>query len=167
MACGSPAQMWAGRRRPGCRVLRVVLTVCPLRTGEIGQGTEKRPLLAAGPSVPPARPRPPREWLRGCLWAGIRLGSRAIFVASAGLDPTAPRSVAAAFGVVPGGAGIPPPAALAMVAVPAIATPDADRLSNRNKHRLRSNTGRSPACGRHLDPTLSFRQWCTEPPEVP
>ena len=71
-----------------------------------------------------------------------------------GLEPTDPQSVATAVGFVPGGAGVPPPAALAMVAMPAVATPDAYRLSN----RLRSKTGRSAACGLHLDPTLLFHR---------
>ena len=74
--------------------------------------------------------------------------------------------MAAAFGFAPGGAGIPPAAALAMVAVTAVATLDAYWLANRNNHRLRSNAGRCATCGRHLDPTLSFCQWCTEPREA-
>ena len=84
-----------------------------------------------------------------------------------GLEPTDPQSAAAPFGVVPGATGVPPVAALAMVAVPAVATPDADRLPNRNYHRLRSKPARSAACGRHLNQALSFRQWCIETREVP
>jgi hypothetical protein len=130
----------------------------------MSQDTEKRPLLAAALSFfqPGLGHLYLREWLRAGLWAGVWVGSPAV-VASAGLELTGPESVAAVAGLIPGGAGVPPEAALAMVAVTAVATLDAYWLTTRNNHRLRANTGRCAACGRELDPTLGFCHWCTEP----
>lgn len=131
----------------------------------MGQDTEKRPVLAAALSFfqPGLGHLYLREWMRGCLWASIWLGSLAVVVATAGLELSGLESVAAAFGFFPDGTGVPPAAALAMVAVTAFATLDAYRLTTRNNHRLRADAGRCPNCGRELDPTLSFCHWCTEP----
>ena len=133
----------------------------------MSQDTEKRPLLAAALSFfqPGLGHLYFREWLRAILWAGVWLGSLAVVVASAGLELTNLESLAAAFGFFPGSAGFPPEAALAMIAVTAFATLDAYWLTNRNNHRLRSDTGRCQACGEQLDPTLEFCHWCTEPRE--
>lgn len=104
-----------------------------------------------------------REWLRACLWAAVWVGSLTAVAVSAGVDLTSAESVAVALGVFPGAGGLPPEAALAMVAVTAVATLDAYWLTTRNNHRIRDDLGRCPHCGRDLDPTLSFCHWCTEP----
>jgi len=136
------------------------MAACPLCPGEMSQDTEKRPILAAVLSViqPGLGHLYLREWLRAVLWAGVWLGSLAVVIASAGLEPAGLEAVAAAFGVFPGA----PVAVLAMVAVEAFAALDAYWLTARNNHRLRDGVGRCPHCGRELDPTLEFCHWCTE-----
>jgi hypothetical protein len=131
----------------------------------MSQERERRPVLAALLSVlqPGLGHVYLREWLRACLWAGVWTVSLAGVAVSAGVDLTDAESVVVAFGLFPGASGLPPEAALAIVAVTAVSTLDAYWLTARNNHRIRKEASRCPHCGRGLDPTLSFCHWCTEP----
>lgn len=131
----------------------------------MSQSTERRPFLAALLTVvqPGVGHCYLREWLRGCLWAGVWAGALVVLVDSAGVELGVLEWVAVGFGVFPAAAGFPFEATLSMFAVTAFATLDAYWLAARNNHRLQDDIGRCPHCGREMDPTLEFCHWCTEP----
>ena len=131
----------------------------------MSQESERRPLLAALLSFlqPGLGHLYLREWLRGVLWTGLWLGALAVVVTAAGMEPTDPESIAAAFGLLVD--GVPVEVALSTIAVTTVATLDAYWLAARNNDRLRDDIGRCRHCGKELDPTLEFCHWCTAPRE--
>lgn len=131
------------------------------------QRAERRPFLAATLSViqPGLGHLYLRQWFRAALWAALWCGTLGVVLAMLGLELTLVETVAALTGVFALVEGFPPEAVVSMLAVVAFGAMDAYWLAARNNSRLASEVGRCPHCGKQLDPSLEFCQWCTTPLE--
>lgn len=97
-----------------------------------------------------------REWLRAFAWFGLWAGAVALVVPS-----TAAAATWEFLFRVAGSLGeLPLSATLGLTAISVFCTLDAYWLAVRETHQI-DETPTCPHCGREVDPSLSFCQWCT------
>ncbi|MES3517791.1 MAG: zinc ribbon domain-containing protein [Natronomonas sp.] len=126
-------------------------------------GSRKRPLVAAMLSFlqPGLGHLYLREWGRAVGWLAIRFGTVAAIVFLAPSELATSDVIAVALGLFIAMDGVPLLVVAAVIAVTAFATADAYLVTNRNNVRLERRGTGCPACGKDLDPSLSFCHWCT------